>query len=186
MTIHFLDKSRESGLVFTGGSATLSFDEEKDDQELFDDFHDDTELEDSKLILPVTCLKDGLLVVWGMRAVGRVWRVVVGWGARSCTWVVNNSSCIGDVPLDMEGLLWSAEGCGECNDDVECITVGFIASDVIGRFRAELWVFVSLSSEMLTEDSDNIEFDAVYIVLVSSFELSILLSKVSKVYVFDI
>ena len=52
----------------------------------------------------------------------------------SCTWVVTNNSLIGDVPLDMEDLLSSTEGCGECNDDVECITVGFIASDVTGKF----------------------------------------------------
>ena len=55
----------------------------------------------------------------------------------SCTWVVNNNSLIGDVPLDMEDHLWITEGCGECNDDVEYITVGLIASDVIG---VELWV----------------------------------------------
>ena len=67
----------------------------------------------------------------------------------SCTWVVTNNSLIGDVPLDMEGLLCSIEGCGECNDDVEYITVGFRASGAIG---AELWVLVLSSSETLTED----------------------------------
>ena len=58
--------------------------------------------------------------------------IVGGWGAMSFTWVVSNNSLIGDVPLDMEGLLWSTGGCGECKDDVECIAVGFIVS--VGRF----------------------------------------------------
>ena len=47
--MHFLEKSKEFGLVFTGCSRNLILDEEKDDQELLDDFHDDTEIEDSKL-----------------------------------------------------------------------------------------------------------------------------------------
>ena len=49
ITVHFLEKYKYSGLVFTGCSGTLSLDEEKDDQELFVDFHNDTEQEDSKL-----------------------------------------------------------------------------------------------------------------------------------------
>ena len=69
-----------------------------------------------------------------------MWRVVRGWSALSCTLAVNIDSLIGDVPMDMEDLICSYEGCGECNDDVECITVGFLASGVIGRFEAELWV----------------------------------------------
>ena len=56
--------SKEFGLVLTGCSGTFSLVEEKDDQELFDHFHDDTEVEVSKLLLPFTCLEDGLLVVW--------------------------------------------------------------------------------------------------------------------------
>ena len=95
------------------------------------------------------------MVAGGRWADGRVGRVVGGLSAMSCVRVVNNNALIGDVPLDMEGLLWSTEGCGECNDDVECITVGFIASDVTVRFRAEFWVLVLLSSDTLTEDSDN-------------------------------
>ena len=54
-------------------------------------------------------------------------RVLEGWRDMSYTWVVNNNSSIGDVPLDMSGLLWSTEDYGVCNDDLECITVGFIA-----------------------------------------------------------
>ena len=46
--IHFFDKSNEFGLLVTV-SSEFSLVEDKDDQELFDDFHDETELEDSKL-----------------------------------------------------------------------------------------------------------------------------------------
>ena len=46
--IHFFEKSNEFGLFVTVSSA-FSLDEDKDDQELFDDLQDDTELEDSKL-----------------------------------------------------------------------------------------------------------------------------------------
>jgi hypothetical protein len=56
-------------------------------------------------------------------------RVVGGWGAIFCTWVVNNNSLIGDVPLDIEDLLWSSESFGECNNDVLCIAVGLVDSD---------------------------------------------------------
>ena len=90
-----------------------------------------------------------------------MWRVVGGWWSRSCTWVVSNNYLIGDVPLDMEGLLCSAEGCGVCNDDVGCITAGFIASDVFGTELSELSVRVLLSSDTLTEDSDNINFGCI-------------------------
>ena len=41
---HFFEKSNELTV-----SLAFSLDEEKDDQDLFDDFQDDTELEDSKL-----------------------------------------------------------------------------------------------------------------------------------------
>ena len=74
-----------------------------------------------------------------------------------CTCAVGNNCLIGNVPLDMEDLLWSSEGCGVCNNSVVFITVGFIASDVIGRFGVELWVRVLSSSET----SDNIGFGSV-------------------------
>ena len=46
--IHFFEKSNEFGLFVTASSA-FSLVEDKDDRELFDEFHDDIELEDSKL-----------------------------------------------------------------------------------------------------------------------------------------
>ena len=52
--IHFFDKSNDFGLFVTVSSA-FSFVEYKDDQELFDDFQDEKELEDSKLEPPLTC-----------------------------------------------------------------------------------------------------------------------------------
>ena len=52
--IHFFEKSNELGLFVTV-SLAFSLDEDKDDQELFDDFQDETELEDSKLEPPLTC-----------------------------------------------------------------------------------------------------------------------------------
>ena len=52
---HFFEKSNELGLFVTV-SLAFSLDEEKDDQDLFDDFQDDTELEDSSCNLLLLAL----------------------------------------------------------------------------------------------------------------------------------